>query len=69
MAAVLNSGLVAHGDPLFDLAPYEESEGEATLEVCLTKSDAVYEAHERLRAGNHEAAGFWLLIAGGLDGS
>lgn len=56
-------------DPVFDLAPYEESNEEPTLEVTLTKSDAVYEAHEKLRAGNHEAAGVWFLVAGGLGGS
>lgn len=53
-------------DPVFDLAPYEESNEEPTLEVPLTKSDAVYEAHEKMRAGNYEAGGFWLLVAGSI---
>lgn len=54
------------GDVVLDLAPYQESDSEPTLEVALTKSDAIYEAHERLRAGNYEAAGEWFLVAGGM---
>lgn len=49
-----------------DLSPYEESDDGPTLDVELTKSDAVYEAHERLRSGNYEAAGVWFLVAGNL---
>ncbi len=37
-----------------------------TLEYPLAKSDAIWEAHERLRAGNTEAAGVWFLVAGGM---
>lgn len=54
------------GDTVLDLAPYEEQDDEQTMRVEMTKSDAVYEAHERLRAGNHEAAGVWFLVAGSL---
>ena len=54
------------GDAALDLAPYEESVDEPTLELHLTKSDAIYEAHERLRADNYEAAGVWFLVAGSM---
>jgi hypothetical protein len=42
------------------------AEEDVTVEYPLGKSDAVWEAHERLRLGNHEAAGVWLLVAGGM---
>ncbi len=54
------------GDTILDLSPYEEQDDEQTMRVEMTKSDAVYEAHEKLRAGNHEAAGVWFLVAGSL---
>lgn len=54
------------GDTILDLSPYEEQDDEQTMRVEMTKSDAVYEAHEKLRAGNVEAGGFWLLVAGSL---
>lgn len=51
---------------LVSVSRYIETE-EPTSEVVLGKSDAVYEAHERLRAGNTEAAGFWLLMASSAE--
>jgi hypothetical protein len=47
------------------LAPYTDVE-ERTVDVEMTKSDAVYAAHECSRLENYEAAGVWLLVAGGL---
>jgi len=57
---------VDHEEPTaLNLEPYLDTE-EPTLEMALSKSDAVYEAHEGIRAGNLEAAGAWLWIAGSL---
>lgn len=44
------------------LSPYLENEV-PTVEVPLTKSDCIAEAHDRARLGSHEAEGFWLLMA------
>lgn len=49
-----------------DLAPYEEDSGEDTVPVPMSRDDAVWEAKERARLGNCEAAGFWLMVAGEL---
>ena len=38
-----------------------------TVELALTRSDAIHEAHEQLRMGETEAAGYWLLMADGLS--
>lgn len=43
------------------------SHEEPTTEVRFDKSDALYESRERLRSGETEAAGFWLLMASGLN--
>lgn len=51
---------------LVSVSPYIETE-EPTSEVHFSKSDAVYEAHERLRLGSVEAAGFWLLMASAAE--
>lgn len=51
---------------LVSLSRYTVNE-EPTVELRLTKSDAVWEAHERLRMGNTEAGGYWLLMAAGLE--
>lgn len=47
------------------ISPYEETE-EPTTPWRLEKSDAIWEAQERLRLGEAEAAGVWLLVAEGL---
>jgi hypothetical protein len=51
---------------LVSLSRYSATE-EPTVEFVLTKSDAMWEAHERLRLGNIEAGGYWLLMAAGLE--
>jgi hypothetical protein len=53
-------------DPVIDLTPYLELDDEPTLEVALSKSDAIWASQEQQRAGNVEAAGEWLLVAGSL---
>lgn len=45
---------------------YTEDDNDPTVRLDMSKSDAIWEAHERLRLGNHEAAGVWLLVAGSL---
>lgn len=54
------------GEAALDLAPYEESVDEPTLDLHLTKSDAIHEAHELMRVGENEAAGVWFLVAGSM---
>lgn len=51
---------------LVSVSPYLETE-EPTSEVHFARADAIYEAHERMRCGNHEAAGVWFLMASGLE--
>ena len=50
---------------LVSVSLYTESEA-PTVEFPLTKSDAIHEAHEQLRMGETEAAGYWLLMAAGM---
>jgi len=47
------------------LMPYTDVE-ERTVDVEMTKSDAVYAAHECLKSDLFEAAGVWFLVAGSL---
>lgn len=47
------------------LSPYVANE-EPTAPFVVTKADAIWEAQERARVGNHEAEGFWLLVASAL---
>lgn len=50
-----------------DLARYSVSDDEPTVEVVMSRSDAIWEAHERMRLGAYEAAGVWFLVAEGLQ--
>lgn len=45
---------------------FTEEDNDPTWKWDLEKSDAIWEAQERLRMGAHEAAGVWLLVAEGL---
>jgi hypothetical protein len=45
---------------------YTEEDNDPTWRFELSKSDAIWEAQERLRFNNTEAAGVWLLVAEGL---
>jgi hypothetical protein len=45
---------------------YTEDDDDPTWRFEMSKSDAIWEAQERARMGNHEATGVWLLVAGEL---
>lgn len=48
------------------LSKYSANE-EPTVQMPMTRSDALFEAHEILRSSNNcEAAGVWMLVAEGL---
>jgi hypothetical protein len=50
----------------WDATRYTEDILEPTVEMA--KSDAVLASYEAESQLNYEAAGVWLLVAGGLDG-
>lgn len=52
-------------DTLPSLQPYLDHEA-PTVEVPMTKSDCIAEAHDRARVGSFEAEAYWLLMAASL---
>lgn len=45
----------------------EFAEDDDTMKYPVFRDDAIWEARERMRLGNHEAAGVWLVVAGGMS--